>query len=118
MLEGGIKIGWDALNVIKKAIDSETIYSCLSNHVDPISAINHKIRKSPLTWFWRRIKGRQDDKTVPLYIWATLNVGCDTEAKHKCRIDQEELFINTRSHNIQYDNCKLFKNPPTSSEGE
>ena len=34
--EGTITIAYDGLNKIKKAIDSETRYSCLSNHFNLI----------------------------------------------------------------------------------
>ena len=82
-------------------MDSETRYSCLSNQFDLISEIYHKILNSPLTWFWQHVKGHQDDQTGPLERWATINVECDTQAKDKWKLDQEEGFINTRSHNIQ-----------------
>ena len=36
-------------------IDSENSYSCLSNHFDFIPAIDHKILKSTINWFWQLI---------------------------------------------------------------
>ena len=65
-----------------KSTNSETRYSCLSNHFGLISEINHKIQKQPLTWYWRHIKGNQDNKTFPLDIWATTNVEYDKEGKN------------------------------------
>ena len=96
-------------------MESKTRYSCLSNYFDLISAIDHKTLKSPLTWFFRHIKGHQNDQIGPLDRWATLNVECDTEAK-KWDLDQEAGFITTRYHNIQDENWRLFTNVPTSSD--
>ena len=89
----------------------------VSHHFDSISAIDHKILKSPLTWFWRHVKGHQDDQTGPLDRWSTLNVGCDAELK-KWKLDHEVGFITTRSHIVQYENWRLFTNVPTSSYGK
>ena len=50
----------------------------LSNHFDLISAIDHKILKYPLTWYWIYVKGREEDQTDPLDRWVSLNVECDT----------------------------------------
>ena len=50
ILEGKITITCDGLNTIKKAMDIETRYPCLSNKFNLISAIDHNILNSPLTW--------------------------------------------------------------------
>ena len=62
-------------------MDRETRYSCLSNYFDLISATDHKILKSPLTWLCQQVKGHQGNQIVPLYILYTLYVVCDTEEK-------------------------------------
>ena len=74
ILEGAIKIAFNGLNTIKEAMHCKTRYSCLSNHLNLISAIDHNIIKSPLIWYWRHIKDHQDDQTGPLDIWVPLNV--------------------------------------------
>ena len=61
-----ITIAYNGLTILKKAMYSKTRYSCLSNHFNIISAIDHKILKSPLTWFYRHIKRHKDDQTGPL----------------------------------------------------
>ena len=42
ILEGAITIKCNGLNAIKKSMDRETRYSCISNHFDLISAIDQK----------------------------------------------------------------------------
>eukprot|EP00957_Ditylum_brightwellii_P176942 13478124-Ditylum_brightwellii.AAC.1 len=61
----------------------DTNYSCLSNHVDLISAIDYLLCKSPLIWKWRWVKGHQDDFYGPLDRWASLNVEMDSAAKQR-----------------------------------
>ena len=79
--EGAIKIACDGLNVIRKYMYSATRYSCLSYHFDLILATDHNILKSPLTYFWRHVKGPQDDQTGLLDRRATFNVECKTEKR-------------------------------------
>ena len=83
ILEGAITIVYDGLNTIKRAMEYNTIYSCLSNHFKLIAAIDHNILKYTLIWYWRHVKGHQDDQTVPLYRWSSLNLEYETVAKKK-----------------------------------
>ena len=99
-------------------MDSETIYSCLSNHYDLIYTVDHKILKYPLTWYWRHVKDHQDDQTVTLDRWFSLNVECDSAANQKWKEDQKSGFPKLQSHNIQYENWKLFTNTPTNTYGK
>ena len=59
---GGITSSCDGLSAIKKAMDANTTYLCLSNHFDLILAIDKKLIKSPLTCSCKHVKGNQDEK--------------------------------------------------------
>ena len=113
ILEGVITISCDGLNAIKKSMDIETRYAFLSNQFDLIPAIDHKIIKYPLIWYWRHVKGHQDHQIGTLDIWATLNVECNTLEKHKWEEYQESGFPKLQSHNIQDENWRLFTSAPT-----
>ena len=63
-------------------MDPNKKFSGLSNHFDPISDIKHKLKVSPIQWFWRHIKGHQDDHLGPLDRWYSLNVICAKVAKN------------------------------------
>ena len=99
-------------------MDSKTRCLWLSNHFYLISAIEHKIIKSPWKWYYRHVNIPQNNQTGPIDIWTTINVECDTEAKQKWKEDRESGFINIRSHNIQDENWRLLTNVPNSLDGK
>ena len=99
-------------------MDFETRYLCLSNHFDLISEIDHNILKSPSTWYWIHFKGHQYKQTGPLYIWSSLNVECDTAAKHKWKEYQKAVFPKAQSHNILDENWRLFISVPNAHNGK
>ena len=76
--------------------------------------IDHHILKSTFIWYWRHVKGHQDDQTGPLDRWASLNVECDTAEKYKWKEDQKTGFPETQYQNIQDEKCRLFISVPTT----
>ena len=70
---GGITAAYDEFNSIKY-MDTNTTYLCQSNHFYPISGIDNKPMKSPLTWSWRYIKGDKNELGEPLDRCDKLNV--------------------------------------------
>ena len=71
--KGAITVTQYDINTIKKSMESETIYSYLSNHFNSIPKIGHKILKSTPTWLWLHIKGQKYDQSGTLDRWDTLN---------------------------------------------
>ena len=90
-----------------------TKFSCLSNHFNIISGINHKLQESPIQWFWRHIKGHQDDHLGPLDRWASLNVTCHTAAKHQWETDQQNSLSMHQNSFLQGKMWHLFTDSPT-----
>ena len=82
-------------------VDIETSYLCLSNRFYLILTIDKRILKSPLTWYWRHIKGHQENQARSLDIWAILNLDFDTQEMQKWILYQKSGINHTRPHNIQ-----------------
>ena len=99
-------------------MEFEKRYSCLSNHFNLISAIDHKILKFTLTWYWRHVKFYQDNQTVPLYRRASLKLEFDTAEKQKQKEDQKAGYPKAQSHNIQDKKGRLFTSVPAALNGK
>ena len=70
-------------------MDPNTQFSCIYNHFDLISAINHKLQAFPIQWFWIHVKGHKDYHLGPIDRFTTLNVTFDMADKHRWEIDQK-----------------------------
>ena len=81
-------------------MDIETNSSFQSDNFYIISDINHKLQASPLIRSWNHVKGHQENLILPLDIWDSLNIICDSEAKGKWKIDQG----NRQNHRRQQKN--------------
>ena len=49
--DGSNTISCDGIKALEKSMDPNTKFSCLSNHFNIISAINHNLQESPIQWF-------------------------------------------------------------------
>lgn len=76
-------VACDGIEAIRKAMTANLMFNSLSNHFNLISAIDHRLEKSLLEWYWRHVKGHQDNHVGPLDRWASLNVECNTAAKER-----------------------------------
>ena len=94
-------------------MDPNTELSCLSNQFYLISTINHKLQDSPIQWFWRHVKVHQDDRLEPLDRWASLDLTCDTAAKHQWATDQQNRLSMHQYSFIQGEIWHLFTDSPT-----
>ena len=56
----------DGIESITKSMYQETTFSCLSNHFGMLSAIDSKLKASPIQWKWIHIKVRQGNNIGPL----------------------------------------------------
>eukprot|EP00957_Ditylum_brightwellii_P019109 1438813-Ditylum_brightwellii.AAC.1 len=75
-------------------MDVDTSFECHSSHFHLIAAIDTILQRSKITWYWRHVKGHQDDHHGPLDRWSTNNVEMDHAAK--TRVDLDVLAGNTQ----------------------
>ena len=121
--DGCIEIGCDGEQAVYKAFDTDRSLTPRSNDFDLLTAIRAKVKKSPLTWKYRWIKGHQDDnKWHPaarggLDRWALLNIEMD----HLAKLFWEEtvsspLPLQHRIHDeawpVFINNCKISTKLP------
>ena len=69
-----INTACNLIEAIKNALDRDMDLSLQSKQFDVISAIDYKLKISPLRWSWIHVKGIQYYLIVHLYIWETINV--------------------------------------------
>eukprot|EP00957_Ditylum_brightwellii_P047510 3608296-Ditylum_brightwellii.AAC.1 len=81
--EESITVACNGREALRKVFLVENNFSCKSSQYDIISAIDHYIKDSNITWKLLHVKGHQDDFYDPLDYWSTLNVETDELAK-KC----------------------------------
>ena len=86
---GSIEIGCDGLEALLKSFgDFNLPYNAVD--YDMLVAIRVKLKKSPLKWKYRHVKGHQDDNNnIILDHWANLNIEMDLLAKEK-RAQEEQ----------------------------
>ena len=77
-----ITIGCDNESAIWTAFGGEDIEAGAASS-DILHAIRYQLRKSPLKWKAKWIKGHQDDGNKSLDTWALANIACDVYAERK-----------------------------------
>ena len=80
--KGTVEVGCDGLQALKQATFNSDITNPKYPQFDLISAIRQAMRRCPINWKTRHIKGHQDDDlNAELDSWAKLNVEMDKKAK-------------------------------------
>ena len=80
--QGTIESGCDGSEALCKVFAAEEEASTDGSQFDLLSATRAALRKSPITWHFRHVKGHQDsDPDTELDHWALLNVDMDSLAK-------------------------------------
>ena len=125
LTEGTVTVGCDSENALRAVFWDATEPTLEQAHFDLVSAIRCKLRRSPLKWVGRWIKGHQDDTPGQhLDWWARQNIAMDTLAKEywafthgtraQPRIERIEgevwpLFCDGRNQNIPPIHTTFFR---------
>eukprot|EP00957_Ditylum_brightwellii_P178786 13618631-Ditylum_brightwellii.AAC.1 len=68
-------------------MDADTSFECHSSHFHLIAAIDTILQYSKITWYWRHVKGHQDEHHSLLDRWSAINVEMDNAAKTRVDLD-------------------------------
>ena len=82
IIDGGIEIGCDNTETIRKGLAELYFPSIQHKHFDLLWAIHSLRQKISISISFRHVRGHQDrHANVPLDRWAVLNIHADNEAK-------------------------------------
>ena len=90
---GTVTVACDGLAALRNSMEHEGEVPPTTQHFDLIMAIRTWMKKSPVTWKTKHVKGHQDDKN-PMHVldrWATLNQAMDLRAKARLRQLQADI---------------------------